>query len=283
MSTPFPRKPEPQAEDVPSALAFLRRFSGVDDSGLRRVMDLQRQQSLGFGAALVLSGVASQAHADAALAADPTITSLARPAAMLTMANAPFHPHSERIRSLRTEVLLRQDHAQANVLAVVSAGIGEGRSLLAAHLAVACAQLNEPTLLIDADLRCPSQHLLFAAPGRHGLGDINTIAMPQLQAVDGLPQLALLMAGTTCSYPQELLAGGRFMDCMADWRLRYRHIILDTSAASLASDSLTVAMQAGAALMLARRHHTDMAALRQITGRLRAGRVRMLGGVLQDF
>ena len=70
------------------------------------------------------------------------------------VAHDPFHPHSEQIRVLRTAVLMRQGEAATNVLAVVSSQRGEGRSRLAAELAISCAQLNQPTLLTQLQLHC---------------------------------------------------------------------------------------------------------------------------------
>ena len=64
----------------------------------------------------------------------------------------------EHLRALRSQLMLRwfeNDERQA-ALAVVSPGSGEGRSYIAANLAVLFSQLGKRTLLIDADLRRPA-------------------------------------------------------------------------------------------------------------------------------
>ena len=66
----------------------------------------------------------------------------------------------------------------AHSLALVSPGHGEGRSLLAAELAIAFSQLRRRTLLIDADLRHPRQHALFGAENVWGLAQVLALGGP---------------------------------------------------------------------------------------------------------
>src|SRR5204863_1035561 len=127
--------------------------------------------------------------------------------ACLVPAHALYHERSEQIRLLRTELLLRHEGAGANLIAVVSANPGEGRSQLAAELAISCSQLGQPTLLVDADLRRPRQYALFDADNRRGLACALAHGVkPLLQAVEGLPSLALLTSGPSPPNPLELLS-----------------------------------------------------------------------------
>src|SRR5204863_8706172 len=83
----------------------------------------------------------------------------------------PYHPRVEEMRALRTQLMIRWYNPQTGnrALAIVSPGNQEGRSYVAANLAVLFAQLGHRTLLIDADLRNPRQHLLFNLSDRIGL------------------------------------------------------------------------------------------------------------------
>ena len=121
------------------------------------------------------------------------------PSPGLLSAHLPYHERSEQIRLLRTELMLRHDMADsANVVAVVSAHPCEGRSQLAAELAISFSQLGQPTLLVDADLRAPNQHALFGADNDTGLADaLARESTPMLQPVAGLRALSLLTAGPT--------------------------------------------------------------------------------------
>lgn len=273
------------AEDARRIAAFLQRFAGLSAADLARAVELQRQSELRFSEAVCQLGLATPAMLDAALAAegDPQALQLARPAGLLRIAHDPLHPHSERLRALRTEVLLRQPSAAGLALAVVSGSAGEGRSVLAAELAIALAQLDQPTLLIDADLRRPVQHQFFSADNRRGLAQLAAGETAAVQAVEGLPQLALLPAGAVVASPQDALAGPRFGHWLKTARQRYRYIVLDTPAAEGNSDALAIAGQIDAVLPLVRRHHSSLPALKVLVERLRGSPARVLGAVLMEF
>ena len=114
----------------------------------------------------------------------------------------------EHLRSLRTQLSLRWFENQQAALAIVSPGSGEGRSWIAANLAVLFAQTGKRTLLIDADLRRPRQHALFGIPERNGLSSIlaGRAGLDGLTEIPGVPDLTVLPAGVVPPNPQELLA-----------------------------------------------------------------------------
>lgn len=275
----------PPPEDAPRVAAFLQRFAGVSTANLALAVERQRKGEMRFSEAVFDLGLASRALVDAAVSAhdDPQSIQLARPAGLLKIAHDVFHPHSERIRSLRSALLLRSGSAGPQLMAVVSPGAGEGRSVLAAELAIAFAQLDQPTLLVDADLRRPTQHLLFNADNRRGLGNLSTGEAPCIQAVDGFAQLGLLTAGTLPASPQDLLGGPRMAHWLRHWRSTYRHVVIDTAAAFGNADALTLAGSVDTVLPLARRHHTELPALKALVERLRAAPVRQSGAVLLEF
>jgi receptor protein-tyrosine kinase len=209
----------------------------------------------------------------------------AAPSAGLVAAHLPYHQRSEQIRLLRTELMLRHDGSDgANVLAVVSAHPGEGRSQLAAELAISFAQLGQPTLLVDADLRAPRQHALFGADNRTGLASaLAREERPLLQAVAGLPALSLLTAGPPPANPLELLSDRCFEDTLSDWRSTFQFVVLDTSPIDRYADALAVATVAGRVLTLCRATRTRFRDTRNVQRRLAATRARTLGAVINHF
>lgn len=279
-------------EDPAHVAEYLIRHAGLSEESLQAIAALRVRAELRFSEAALRLNLVTQSDVDAALSAsrslEPGQVVRATPERSLTIAHDPFHPDAERIRALRTAVLLRQGEAahpdSANVLAVVSSQGGEGRSRLAAQLAIACAQLNQPTLLVDADLRRPAQHSLFGVNNDRGLANAlaETVA-PHLHGVNGLPQLTLLSAGRPPANPLELLAADALGALLVGWRRRYRHIIFDTPAVASCSDALAVATHAGAVLPLARLHRTPLAEWKLLISRLGSTRARVLGGVLNRF
>ena len=283
----IPGRSARENEDWLRIASYLTRITGLSEADVQRILALKTAEELRFSEAAMRLGLATQSDIEAALSAsvrmaEPVPT--ARPAAELVVASDSYHPHSERIRALRTELLLRQSGQDCNLFAVVSPGRGEGRSRLAAELAIACAQLGQATLLVDADLRRPRQHELFNAENAKGLADALALSeAPRMQTVHQLPKLALLTSGPRPGNPLELLSDALLGDLISGWRRRYKHIVLDTPPVSEFSDALAVASHAGAVLMLSRAQSTPLDAGRELLRRLSSTGARVLGSVMNHF
>ena len=207
------------------------------------------------------------------------------PGPQLVIAHDPDHKRSENLRALRTELLLLNEGTRgANVVAVVSADAGEGRSQLAAELAIVFAQLGRRTLLVDADMRKPRQHLLFGAINTSGVSQaVSSFEKPIYHPVTGLPLMHILPAGTVPPNPLELLSGGRFEKLMTEWKNTYEFLVLDTPPISQYADGLAVATLAGRVLVLGRAQHSAHKSTRELLRRLRTTQAKVLGAVLNHF
>jgi protein-tyrosine kinase len=231
---------------------------------------------------------ASHDGADPALRSRCEITPIERavePDDQLIMAHDPHDPRCENIRALRTELLLRREPSdRADIVALLSPCSGEGRSLLAAELAIAFAQTGRPTLLVDADLRRPRQHLLFGTDNRQGLSQaIASGVKPYLHVVHGLPRMSLLTSGAIPSNPLELLSSSGFASMIEDWRNNFEFVVIDTSPIKHFSDGLAVANFGGRVLALSRAQHTPYKDMQDMLRRLAATRSQVLGAVISHF
>lgn len=215
----------------------------------------------------------------------PAIRGKAAPAARLTLVHHFYHPRAEQIRMLRTELMLRHEAGtNANSIVVLSPCAAEGRSQLAAELAIAFAQLGRPTLLVDADLRRPQQHALFNADNTHGLAPaLATEQTPQFQAILGLPSLFLLTAGPPAANPLELLSDRHFEGLVGEWQQSFQFVVVDTPPVSRYADGLAVATVVGRVLSLSRARHTPYKDTRNMMRRLAATQSRILGAVINSF
>lgn len=239
----------------------------IDSSDVEPILEVQRVRGLRFGeAALSLrlitrddlrGAVAKQYGLPHLLPGGESINS------ELVGAYEPFHPRAEEMRALRTQLLIRWSNAQVRhrMLAVVSPGSGEGRSYVAANLAVAFSQLGERTLLIDADLRAPRQHRIFNISDRIGLSAVLS-GRADRSAVVAVPQLgtlSVLPAGACPPNPQELLLRPALAGLLGELRNEFDVILFDTPPASLYADAQSLAFRAGSAIVLARKDHTSIA------------------------
>lgn len=213
------------------------------------------------------------------------IEPLATPDNRLLIAHDPYDPRCEKIRALRTELLLRRESPdQADIVALLSPCAGEGRSQLAAELAISFAQLGRPTLLVDADLRRPQQHLLFGIDNRKGLSQaIEFGDKPHLHPVQNLPRLSLLTAGGVPANPLELLLSRNFSSLIEDWRRNFEFVVVDTAPVTHFSDALAVASLVGRVLALSRAQHTPYKETQDMLRRLMATRSQVLGAVISHF
>jgi capsular exopolysaccharide synthesis family protein len=189
------------------------------------------------------------------------------------------------MRALRTELLLLSETGRsANVVAIMSPSSGEGRSQLCAELALSFAQLGRRTLLVDADMRSPNQHILFRTSNQFGLSQaISQNTKPFLHPVKGVAHMYLLTAGLVPSNPLELLSDGRFQKLLSDWRSSYEFVVIDTPPVSRFADALAVATIVGRVIILSRAKLTSYKSTREMLRRLESTRAEVLGGIISHF
>lgn len=194
----------------------------------------------------------------------------------------------EKIRILRSQLMLRWFNAEEvhrGALAIVSARDGEGRSFMAANLAIVFAQLGNKTLLIDADLRKPCQHELFHIDNKLGLSGVlsGRIGIEAIFRIASLPRLHVLPAGIVPPNPHELISRNGLAELLASLDRDFDTIIVDTPAAREYAEAQIIAARAAGALVLARKNHSSMTELVKLTLDLRQTGTNLVGSVLNDF
>jgi len=204
---------------------------------------------------------------------------------------AAFNPSAkiiEQIRALRTQLMLRWFNidAKRKSIAVVSLGNGDGRSFIAANLAVVFSQLGERTLLIDADMRSSRLHELFKIPNHVGLSAVLAGRADPKEAVykvNKLLGLSVLPAGGSPPNPQELLSRDSFSKMLDAYSADYDIILIDTPAASDSADAQAISSRVGAAFLVACNNRTPSVELEQLADTLRDSNVAIVGAILNDF
>jgi protein-tyrosine kinase len=199
----------------------------------------------------------------------------------------PFHPTVEELRAVRTQLLMRWFNPEASrrTLAITSACAREGRSFVAANLAVVFSQLGQRTLLIDADFRAPRQQSIFNIPDRFGLSSVLSgradlsVALP----VTGLTGLSVMPAGPVPPNPLELLSRASFAALLSKAQLEYDTILIDTPPATEYADAPCIAFRAGDALFITRQDHTPMVQIERAVRGLSDASTRIVGTVMNAF
>ena len=258
-----------------------------------RILERQRQDNVQFGDAALALKILTREDIDFALSKQFDYAYLSEEDASLSpalvAAYKPFSRVGENLRAVRSQLVLRWFGADSarKVLAVVSPNKLEGRSFLAANLAIVFAQQGERTLLIDGDLRAApgkNQHALFKLGKSAGLSGLlaGRAGLEAILPVPGLAGLMVLPAGTVPPNPQELLGREAFGSLLRTTSQQYDVIIIDTPAASACADAEIIASRAGAALIVARKNKSLVPQTTQLARRLQDSGVALVGSVLND-
>jgi receptor protein-tyrosine kinase len=276
------------ARSIGAILVDSGKLSPVD---AERVLRQQKENNLRFGDAAMLLGLATPQDIAQALALQFNYPYLIKGESTmseeLVAAYEPFSHQVEALRALRSQLMLRwfADDPGRNMLAVCSAGSGEGRSRLAANLAVIFSQLGERTLLVDADLRKPRQHELFNVDNKTGLSAMlaGRSGGDAVQRIRDFVGLSLLTAGPVPPNPQELLGQSAFAQLLERQAEEFDVVLVDTPPANAYADAQMIAARTRGALVVARKHASALAATRQLTERLGQVGVSLVGSVLTEF
>ena len=153
----------------------------LQSADLSRILERQKQDGMAFGEAAVALKILTRDDVDFALSKQFDYAYLQEGksalSAQLVAAYKPFSRVGENLRAVRSQLMLRWFNSKPThkTLAVVSAAQGDGRSFVAANLAIVFAQQGQRTLLIDGDMRAKpedSQHALFQLAKGAGLSGV---------------------------------------------------------------------------------------------------------------
>jgi chain length determinant protein tyrosine kinase EpsG len=199
----------------------------------------------------------------------------------------PFHPVAEELRAVRTQLLIRwfNPGAGRRTLAITSPCAREGRSFIAANLAVVFSQLGHRTLLVDADFRAPRQQAIFNISDRFGLSSAlsGRSDLSAAAPVAGLTGLAVMPAGPLPPNPLELLSRGSFAALLAKAQAEYDVILIDTPPVTEYSDATAITFRAGDALLISRKDVTRLADTERAMRDLSDASARVIGSLMNAY
>jgi capsular exopolysaccharide synthesis family protein len=161
----------------------------------------------------------------------------------------------ESYRALRTSVMMSRAGGPPQIIMVTSAEAGEGKSTASSLTAITLALNGARVLLLDADLRRPTQQSRFKTAGRLGLSSClsgSTSVEECLYAVPSLPSLHVLAAGPVPPMPAELLGSQKMTDLLAECRKKYDFVILDTPPVLTVTDASVLSSASDGVLLILR-------------------------------
>jgi protein-tyrosine kinase len=252
---------EPNALDQPIG-RLMRDAMMITDKQVEAILLHQRDHGTRFGEAAVALGLATYEDVTWALSKQ-------------------FHyPYAHGAQQIHPELILASNPFGPE------AEVGDGKTYVAANLAVAFSQLGgSGTLLIDADMRSPRQHQLFGIePDVSGLSSIlsGRAEISVMQPLRDLPSLHVLSVGASPPNPLELVQRPGFGSLISELLGRFDHVVVDTPAASQGADSRVIAAACGAALVIGRKGRSRMQSMSALLKALSQGPSKVAGVVMNE-
>ncbi len=190
----------------------------------------------------------------------------------------------EAVRTLRNSILLSCFDRQMKSLMVTSATPGEGKSTVCCHLAIAHAQQNHKTLLIDCDLRRPSIHRRLGLTSETGLSAVLLHGLAWRDCVipaPGIANLDILPAGPTSRRASDLI-GRALSQLLEEAASQYDLVIVDSPPALGFPEPLQMATAVDGVALIALAGQTDRKALASVVSMLRRLRANVVGVALNE-
>ena len=189
---------------------------------------------------------------------------------------------AEQFKMLRTNILFPVSGQPPRSILVTSAMPGEGKTFVAANLAVSIARnINEHVLLIDCDLRKPNIHTRFGYNNVRGLSEYlsRNVPLASLLLKTKIKKLTLLPGGKIPGNPSELLSSEAMKKLLVEVRERYkdRIIIIDSPPPQLTAETNVIARQVDSILLVVKYGGTKREMVAEMVDRL--GKEKVLGVV----
>ncbi len=166
----------------------------------------------------------------------------------------PSSPEAEAYRSLRTALYFSTRGEAHKAIQVTSPNMGDGKTTIAANLAIAIAQSGKRVVLVDADMRRPRAHALFGLMPEVGLSSVigGEAALSAAVVDSGIDRLSVLACGPRPANPAELLTLPRFDQVLAELREQFDFVIVDTPPLLAVTDPCVVASRMDGVLLAVR-------------------------------
>jgi exopolysaccharide/PEP-CTERM locus tyrosine autokinase len=193
---------------------------------------------------------------------------------------------ADLFRLLRTRILFPQAGAPPRTILVTSAMAEEGKSFVAANLAINMARhVDQHVLLVDCDLRKPTIHTKFGFNGVKGLSEYlsESVGLPALLLKSGVEKLTILPSGAPPQNPSELISSAKMASLIQELKARYhdRYIILDSPPPMMAPETSAIAKSVDGILLVVKYGDTSMELVEELMARL--DREKIIGAVINQF
>ncbi len=207
------------------------------------------------------------------------------PSDSLVMLTMPRSPVSEAYRTLRTNLEFSSLDKPLKTIVVTSPGPEEGKSTTLANLAVTLAQADKRVVLVDCDLRRPSQHEIFGLSNEVGLTTmmVDEQAMKDPPLLDtGVSGLRLLPSGPLPPNPAELVGSRRMAEIIAGLSENADLVLFDAPPIIAVTDAAVLASRVDGVLLVIKAGGTKRDHAQKAKALLEKVSAHLVGAVLNN-
>lgn len=195
----------------------------------------------------------------------------------------PHSVYAEQFRTIRTNIEFVQFERQLKSLLVTSSIPSEGKSTIAANLAIVMAQTQKRILLVDGDLRKPTIHRTFKTGNNVGLTSLlmdSSMAVEEAILYRKEVNLHILTSGVQPPNPSELLSSSRMNEIMVDLNQQYDLVIYDAPPLRAVADSQILASKVDGVILVLSYEYTRKEEIKQSWEILNNAKANTIGYVM---
>lgn len=191
----------------------------------------------------------------------------------------------EAYKTIRTNLLFTLANTDNKIVAISSAEPNAGKSTVSCNLSITMAQTGAKVLLIDADMRKPSQHKTFRVKKANGLSRVlsGQAELEECICHDVARGLDLLPSGSLPPNPSELLSSETMKELLERLALQYDYIFIDTPPLGVVSDTLVLSELTAGTVLVARQGQTTYDELQTAIDSVKNVNGTLLGVVISDM
>lgn len=194
----------------------------------------------------------------------------------------PMSSIAESCRTLRTNLMFMSGDEPLRTLAVTSAGPREGKTTVAANLAISIAQSGKRVLVIDTDMRRPRMHHAFGVRNNVGLTSVlvGEATLAQASRPSGIPNVTVMTCGPIPPNPAELLHRERFQTLIDEAEKAFDFVIFDSPPLGAVTDAAVLGPQVDGMMLVLRANATTRDALASVLRQVNDVGANLVGAVL---
>lgn len=194
-----------------------------------------------------------------------------------------FSPVSEAYRIIRSNIQFTSVDQPLKSILITSPMTGEGKSLTTANLGIVMAQAGFKTIIVDTDLRRPTQHEIFQIPNQSGVTDWLFSAEDEVNLYlhkTSIENLSIMTSGVIPPNPSELL-GSQRMETLLDTLTHIADLVIYDSPPTLAvADGIVLSNQVDGVVLVVQAKKTRLEAARQAIITLDQAGANLIGSIL---